>query len=97
MIDEPISHLRSASGPDVERVVLTNFLRRLAFFLLLLLVSWIGLYLAWNSVPHIRAGHLQIYEKKLADISGAEIFPEETPPIRIAVFGSSRVLAGFRP
>ena len=97
MIDEPISHLRSASGPDVERVALTNFLRRLAFFLLLLLVSWIGLYLAWNAVPHIRAGHLQIYEKKLADISGADIFPEEAPPIRIAVFGNSRVLAGFRP
>ena len=73
------------------------FARRLLLLLLLLAASWLALYFAWRAVPHVRAGHQQIYDYKLSEIAGGEIFPQGAPEIRLVIFGNSRVQAGFRP
>jgi hypothetical protein len=75
----------------------SEFGKHLLAFGLVLGLSWLGLYLLWDALPHVRAGHQQIYEYKLAAIEEEDILPTDAAPIRIVIFGNSRVQAGFIP
>jgi hypothetical protein len=81
--DEPASESRR-----VTRLLLTLMVR---FSLL-----WLLAFSVWKSLPYVRPGAEIINESKLAMLSGGELYPRRAP-IRVAVFGNSRVLSGFVP
>ena len=48
------------------------------------------------SLPYVQPGAKIIYDAKLAAIGKVALFPR-TAPVRVAVFGNSRILSGFIP
>ena len=79
-----------AKGPELR------FVRLAATFCALLALTWVILYALWWSFPFVRPGHEQIYDLKLELASQGEVLRRRAP-IRVAVFGDSRVLSGFDP
>ena len=73
-----------------------RFVRLFSTFCALLVAIWLGLYALWQSFPYVRPGHEQIYDAKLELVARGDAFSAAVP-IRAAVFGDSRVLAGFIP
>jgi len=73
-----------------------RFIRLVAAFCALLGLVWLILYGLWWSFPSLRPGHEQIYDLKLELASQGDIF-ERKAPIRVVMFGDSRVLSGFDP
>ena len=80
------------SRDGVARSVLT----RLARFAALGLVAWGAFYAVHLGLPGLRTGADQVVARKLELLDGGDLFPAQART-RLAVFGNSRVLAGFVP
>jgi hypothetical protein len=78
--------------PDTLRGLGRDFL----LFGLLLAAIWIALDRVDRAVPQLRPGASHIYAEKHRLIAEGGVFPTEAP-VRVAIWGDSRVLAGFRP
>ncbi len=72
------------------------FLWRIGTFCFLGMLVWVAFFVADNLLPGIRSGSKQVYVRKLNTIAEAPILPKDKP-VRVAVFGNSKVLAGFVP
>jgi hypothetical protein len=82
----------AATGAPQGRLVL----RRLGAALTAFFVVWVVLFVAHRSLPGIQSGSDQVVATKRRLIREAGLFPADAN-VRVAVFGDSRVLAGFRP
>lgn len=57
---------------------------------------WLVFVGAWSSYPELRPGHQQVLDEKLSWLKSGSLFSKDTA-VRVVVFGSSKVLAGFVP
>ena len=57
---------------------------------------WLVLVGAWSSFPELKPGHQQVLEDKLSWLKSESLFSKDTA-VRMVIFGSSKVLAGFVP
>ena len=57
---------------------------------------WLALYAIHAALPNIRPGADVVYEAKFRFIQTQQVFPPNAP-IRVAMFGNSKTLAGFDP
>lgn len=83
----------AAEGADGD---LRRLLGRLGGFGLLLLAGWLLLTAVQVGLPYVRPGARIIVETKREWIRSAPLFPSDAR-VRVAVFGDSRILSGFRP
>lgn len=65
-------------------------------FALLALLVWIGLYTVYLALPFSRPGADLVTEAKFERLATRKLF-SSTDRNRVLVFGTSRILAGFRP
>jgi hypothetical protein len=63
---------------------------------LLFLGIWMVFYEVWAGLPYIQPGAKILYNAKLAMIGRDPVFPRGAP-IRVAIFGNSRILSGVIP
>jgi hypothetical protein len=82
--------------PDPAHDSPARFIRLFATFCGLVSAAWLLLYFLWWSFPYVQPGHDQIYDLKLEIVARGEVFSGDAP-IRVGVFGDSRVLSGFNP
>jgi hypothetical protein len=80
------------AGRDEARRMLRHLLQGGALFAGL----WLIFFAIWSSLPFIRPGHAQMYDEKLAIVEGGRIFRHDASA-KLVVFGTSRVLSGFKP
>lgn len=73
-----------------------RFFVSLVIFVALLAGIWLGFYALWASLPYTKAGHEQIYDLQLGTVDEGVVFPAGEP-VRLVIFGNSRVLSGFKP
>jgi hypothetical protein len=73
------------------------FWRRGAAFVLLLGGLWLALAAADRALPFVKPGHDQIYLLAVDTVQRGVVFPVGVERTRVAIFGDSRVQAGFQP
>jgi hypothetical protein len=73
------------------------FWRRSAAFVLLLAAIWVALAAADRALPFVKPGHDQIYLLAIDTVQRGVVFPAGLARTRVAIFGDSRVQAGFQP
>ena len=91
MSDESTYEAPKPAGSEVPRL-----LGQLTRFALLLLAGWLLMTIVQAGLPYIRPGAVLIYEAKQDRIESGKVF-ESGAGVRVAVFGDSRILSGFRP
>jgi hypothetical protein len=82
------------SLPQARRLL---FWRRCVSFCAVLAVTWLALYSIDRAFPLIRPGHELIYQLAKDTVRTGVVFPTDVTATRVAVFGDSRVQAGFVP
>ncbi len=95
----PVRILGLAPGGLDGRTVnatLTRILRATSRFLAALVVLWIAFFALHRALPYIQPGVDLVYAKKLEIIDHGELFRADDP-VRVVLFGESRVLSGFVP
>ncbi|SAL86420.1 hypothetical protein AWB74_07695 [Caballeronia arvi] len=86
----------SLASPRVDANRKEGFIIRLALFLALSVLVWLGLWAAWRAVPFVRPGSDLISEAKFERLSRQALF-NSGDKMRVLVFGNSKTMAGFRP
>lgn len=82
------------SSDDANRKGLLTI--KLALFLTLSALIWLGLWAGWRALPFVRPGSDLIYAAKFEQLSRQHLFAP-ADKTRVLVFGNSRTMAGFRP
>ncbi len=93
-VDRPSSE---SSEGAVDQDELRRLFRSLAAFVALLAITWLLFTALWAALPHIRAGHDQIYGLKQQVVATGEVFGPDAAGVRVVIFGNSHVQAGFKP
>jgi len=73
-----------------------NPLKHLLKFAGVFALVWLVFAGAWSGFPELKPGHQQVLDEKLSWLKSESIFSKDTA-VRVVVFGSSKVLAGFIP
>ena len=82
---------KASAGREVRKTFL-----RLGKFVLVLAGIWIVLYGVYAALPYTRPGVDLIYDAKVGDARGRQLFVTNRPN-RVLIFGNSLVLSGFKP
>ena len=97
-----VSHSATAAPSEVAPAAawdpgeIKRIAASLGGFLFFLGVLWLAFYLIWVAFPYIRPGAVLIYEAKEKLERKGKLFPPSASR-RLAIFGNSKVLAGFIP
>lgn len=94
----PVAAVRSAAQglADDEANRYRGPAIKLALFVALSAMIWLGLWAAWRALPYTRPGSDLISEAKFDNLSRRPLFGPNDK-VRVLVFGNSKTMAGFRP
>jgi hypothetical protein len=86
----------STQPPTASEADWSGFRRAAGYFGILFALVWVVLYLAFTNLPYVRNGADIIHDAKSRFVRDHIVF-DNSREYRVAVFGNSRTLAGFRP